>query len=249
MSAVIEDASQILHHPNLMPAVISAIDQDTTGCPGQSPPIVPVFPSALLATPIKTARCCVLPLVPDALEYIDSDVPEPPSVGLEIELLTAIWDDSWPTWRNKSPLVIKGRPVALKHFRSVYIGSSQWASVRQQWSKWNVSGLHSIVSYLFDKTSFGQKFLMKEYISSGAHKFWERWSVDGKRSTPSQILAGLAKKRKDAEKADADAARKEYVTNDDFEEVFSYRKGAQKFNMVSEKAIARRFRQLNKHPY
>ena len=184
------------------------------------------------------------------LYFTEEEAPKPPiHIGLDIEWLAAIWDDSWPTWKKISPLVIKERAVALKHFRSVYIGSSQWTSVRQQWSKWNVSGLHSIVSYPFDKTSFGQKFLMREYESSGAHKFWERWSVDGKRCTPSQILAGLAKKRKGAEKADADAARKEYVTNDDFQEVFSYRKGAQKFNMVSEKAIARRFRQLNKHPY
>ena len=44
------------------------------------------------------------------------------------------------------------------------------------------------------------------------------------------------------------AARAAYAT--DFEEVFSYRKGAQTFKMVSEKAIARRFQQLNgKKPY
>ena len=146
MSAVIADASLTpqLGCPNLTPALVSAIDQGTTGCLGQSPPVspaVPVFPSAPLATPIKTARLCVLHLVPDALEYLASDVPEPPVVGLEIEQLAAIWDDSWPTWKNKSPLVIKERPVALKHFRSVYIGSSRWKSVKQQWSKWNVSGL------------------------------------------------------------------------------------------------------------
>ena len=104
---------------------------------------------------------------------------------------------------------------------------------------------HSIVSYVFDKES-GQKFLMKEYESSGAQKFWERWSVDGKRCTPTEILVRLAEKRKGAEKADTEAARKVYVTDHDFQEAFSYRKGAQTFKMVSEKAIARRFRQLNK---
>ena len=89
---------------------------------------------------------------------------------------------------------------------------------------------------------------MKEYESFGAQKFWERWSVDGKRCTPSEILDRLAEKRKGTDKVDADAARKTY-TDHDFQEAFSYRKGAQTFKMVSEKAIARRFRQLNKRPY
>src|SRR6266550_2246336 len=139
MSAVIVDTSQTpqLHCPNLVPAGISAIDKDTTGCRERSPPDVLVLPSGL-----KTAGSCVLPLVPDALEYTGNDVPEPPAVGLDVERLAAIWDDSWPTWKNISPLVIKERPVPLKHFRSVYIGSSQWKkSIRQQWSRWNVCGL------------------------------------------------------------------------------------------------------------
>ncbi|SRR6266550_432873 len=102
-----------------------------------------------------------------------------------------------------------------------------------------------LISLLLDKL----QFLMEEYASSGAQRFWERWSVDGKRYTPSQILVGLAEKRKGAEKADTDAARKAYITDHDFQEAFSYRKGAQTFKMVSDKAIARRFRQLNKQPY
>ena len=89
---------------------------------------------------------------------------------------------------------------------------------------------------------------MREYESLGPQNFWPKWSVHGERCTPSEILAGLAKERKDKEKADANAARAAYAT--DFEEVFSYRKGAQTFKMVSEKAIARRFQQLNgKKPY
>ena len=76
------------------------------------------------------------------LSFTVDEAPKPPiQIGLDIEWLAAIWDDSWPTWNNKLPLVVKERPVALKHFRSVYIGSSQWKSVKQQWSKWNVSGL------------------------------------------------------------------------------------------------------------
>ncbi len=82
---------------------------------------------------------------------------------------------------------------------------------------------------------------MEEYASSGTKKVWEsgeRWSVDGKRSTPSQILVGLAKKRNlDAEKADTNAVRKAYITHHDFQGAFLYRKGAQTFKMVSDKAV------------
>src|SRR6266576_1992763 len=66
------------------------------------------------------------------LYFTLEEAPKPPiHIGLDIEWLAAVWDDSWPTWKNISPLVIKERPVPLKHFRSVYIGSSQWKSVRQ----------------------------------------------------------------------------------------------------------------------
>lgn len=89
---------------------------------------------------------------------------------------------------------------------------------------------------------------MQEYESLGPQDFWKKWSVHGKRCTPSKILDGLAKERRDKERADANAAKAAYAT--DFKEVFAYRKGAQTFKMVSEKAIARRFQQLNsKKPY
>ena len=84
------------------------------------------------------------------LRFTVEEAPKPPThIGLDIEWLAAIWDDSWPTWKNISPLVIKERPVPLKYFRSIYIGSSEWKSVRQQWSKWNVSGLsqYSIIHF------------------------------------------------------------------------------------------------------
>lgn len=80
------------------------------------------------------------------LYFTNKDVPEPPTgIGLDIEALASIWDDSWPSWKHVSPLVIKGKPIPLKFFHSIYIRSSQWKFLKQNWSKWNVSW------FLFDK--------------------------------------------------------------------------------------------------
>jgi hypothetical protein len=80
-----------------------------------------------------------LPLIPNALVYVESDVPEPPAgVGLDVDRLSTIWDDSWTSWKNTSPLIINNRPVPLRHFRSVYIHTPHWKQLKQQWSKWKV---------------------------------------------------------------------------------------------------------------
>lgn len=126
--------------PNLTQTRASIIDKCTASCHVHSSPDV-VLPCALQATTnTRAGGYRTLLLVPDALEYTENDVPEPPAgIGLKIERLSAIWDDSWPNWKNTSPLTIKGRPVPLKHLRDVYTRSGDWKYLKQQWSKWNVS--------------------------------------------------------------------------------------------------------------
>ncbi|KAF8335641.1 hypothetical protein F5887DRAFT_891815 [Amanita rubescens] len=154
-----------------------------------------------------------LPLEPNVLQFLDCDVPEPPAeVGLDIDQLSSIWDATWPTWKDASPLIIKNLPIPLKHFQSVYAGTGRWKQLKQQWSKWNVK------------------------------EFWKKWSNDGKRSTPSKILDGLAKERKEKEQADSNKAKETYGTG--FQERFTYKKGGKTYKMKSKKAIAQRFRKL-----
>lgn len=182
---------------NLTQTGMSTIDERAASCYVHSSPDV-VFPCAPQVTLSTTGGCRTLTLVSDVLEYTEHDVPEPPAgIGLTIERLSAIWDDSWSDWKNTSPLIIKGRPVPLKHLRKVYTRSSHWRYLKQQWSLWNVSysSPYSIVllltSFLFDESSscvntshwahkiFGQNGLCME---SGAHhqKFWLGWPKNEK---------------------------------------------------------------------
>ncbi|KAF8332922.1 hypothetical protein F5887DRAFT_1080596 [Amanita rubescens] len=161
-----------------------------------------------------------LPLTSEVLEYLEGDIPEPPvEIGLDVYQLSTVWNDSWPTWKSVSPLIIKSRPVPLMHLRCVYGGTGHWKHLKQQWSKCN--------------------FLMTEYESLGPENFWKKWTVQGHKSPPSKILDSLAKDRKEKEREDARAAKEAYVTN--FQELFSYKKGGKTYRMVSDKAIARRF--------
>lgn len=86
---------------------------------------------------------------------------------------------------------------------------------------------------------------MKEYEVLGPHDFWRKWSLPGKKSTPSDILKVLGEERKEKEKQDARTAKDAHPT--DFQQVFSYRKGGKTFMLASEKAIARRFWQSKNH--
>lgn len=82
----------------------------------------------------------VLDLQTGALHFAMADAPEPPTaIGLDIEYLSEIWDDSWPSWRSHSPLKIKGQPIPLKCFHMVYRHTAQWKTLKQQWLKWSVS--------------------------------------------------------------------------------------------------------------
>lgn len=88
----------------------------------------------------STMGCHSIDLHTGVLYFTKKDVPEPPTgISLDIEALAAVWDDSWPNWKHVSPLVIKEQPIPLKFFHSIYIGSSQWKSLKQNWSRWNVS--------------------------------------------------------------------------------------------------------------
>ncbi|KIL53880.1 hypothetical protein M378DRAFT_47054, partial [Amanita muscaria Koide BX008] len=140
----------------------------------------------------------------------------------DIDHLSTIWDDMWPSWAGNSPLVIKNEPIPLKHFRTVYIHTQRWKMLKQQWSKWN--------------------FLMAEYQSLGPSNFWAKWSKNGIPEKPSQILDSLKAERRARDQRDATAAKEEYVT--DFGGTFAYRKGGKTFTMKTERVIAGKFRKL-----
>ncbi|KAM6489044.1 hypothetical protein JOM56_015456 [Amanita muscaria] len=163
------------------------------------------------------------------LLFATADVPEPPAhahARIDIHLLSKIWDDSWPSWIGSSPLVINNKPVPLKNWRAVYCRTSHWKTLKQQWSKWSLL-----------------KFLMLEYQLMGPTNFWGKWSRNnGSPCSVTQILAGLKAERKMRDATDATAAKGIALDASHF----TYRKGHVIFKLVTDKGIARKFRELEK---
>jgi hypothetical protein len=78
------------------------------------------------------------------IQYNLHDIPEPPAVKIngDVAKLVGMWDDLWNEWDVSSPLILKGVPIPLKHWKSVYSnlgqGSKTWTGIKQLWHSWNV---------------------------------------------------------------------------------------------------------------
>jgi hypothetical protein len=78
------------------------------------------------------------------IQYNLQDIPEPPAVQIngDVAKLVGMWDDLWDAWDGSSPLILKGVPIPLKHWKSVYCnlgqGCKTWTSIKQLWHSWNV---------------------------------------------------------------------------------------------------------------
>jgi len=57
-------------------------------------------------------------------------------------LLYSMWDDTVPTWASKSPLTIRGVPIAIRYWRELYGNFKSkgtiWSDMRQTWSNFKV---------------------------------------------------------------------------------------------------------------
>jgi hypothetical protein len=79
------------------------------------------------------------------LRYSEADLCEPTSLtGLvsDPDTLYSIWDDASSAWGNRSPLVVRTIPVAMKHWKAFYSKFKQqriWDSIKQNWHSFRVS--------------------------------------------------------------------------------------------------------------
>jgi len=83
------------------------------------------------------------------LEYNESDdCPPPPLNGMVSSpaRLLEIWDDRFSTGKCKSPLVIRGVPVAVKYWQAFYgnFKNKRWNGIKQMWLSYQVR-LHLFV--------------------------------------------------------------------------------------------------------
>lgn len=77
------------------------------------------------------------------LAYYESDFREPPSLtGLVSSPahLLEVWDDRFSTGNREPPLVVRGIPVAVKHWQSFYskFEKKRWKDMKQTWGSYKV---------------------------------------------------------------------------------------------------------------
>jgi len=100
----------------------AAAGEDTTSCPAQ----------------------CHLRLGNGTLlSFTKEEVSDPPAVSFadDIPLLVRTWNDTSEDWcPNDCVLHIQGQPIALIHWREVYIygKKGQWKGIQNRWTDWQV---------------------------------------------------------------------------------------------------------------
>jgi len=77
-------------------------------------------------------------------QYLEADLSEPNSlVGLisDPDELYSLWDDTSASWRHRSPLLVRGVPVAIKYWKAFYGNFKQqkvWDAIKQNWHNFRV---------------------------------------------------------------------------------------------------------------
>jgi len=78
------------------------------------------------------------------IKYSDKDFSEYPSLTGFLsspERLYSIWDDTSPSWKGLSPLMVRGIPIAVKHWKKFYANFKNrevWAPHRYYWDTYEV---------------------------------------------------------------------------------------------------------------
>ncbi|KAF9232473.1 hypothetical protein BU15DRAFT_54964 [Melanogaster broomeanus] len=160
------------------------------------------------------------------LTFTMADVGDPSAVSFcrDIARLNAMWDDSSPDWQGDSVLVIKGHPIAIKHWPEVYryAWNQQWQGTKHKWGCW--------------------RDITERYRQGTPDDFWREFSEDGTRMSYTRILARLHETRvKEAEE-------KVQKAGDElghlFDQQCTYRKGSETHVLTRPWAVVRRLQAL-----
>jgi hypothetical protein len=84
------------------------------------------------------------------LSFTKEEVSDPPAVSFadNIPLLVRTWDDTSDDWNpDDCVLHIQGQPIAVIHWREVYIygKKGQWKGIQNRWTDWQVCHLFLLV--------------------------------------------------------------------------------------------------------
>ncbi|KAF7329072.1 hypothetical protein MKEN_00167600 [Mycena kentingensis (nom. inval.)] len=91
--------------------------------------------------------------------------------GANLPRLWQEWDDTRAEWTSSSPLVVDGKPIALKYLHQMFVNSGSWDKHKAKWNDW--------------------KHLTTAYFKTTPEHFWTRFSDESGNGlawrTPSRI--------------------------------------------------------------
>ncbi|KII83179.1 hypothetical protein PLICRDRAFT_119756 [Plicaturopsis crispa FD-325 SS-3] len=138
-----------------------------------------------------------------------------------------MWDDTSLHWGRESVLQLQGRPIALVYWPELYrYGKElQWKGIKAPWCDW--------------------KFIVERYRRGSREAFWAEFTEEnGTYMSYTKIASILRQQRMQADQEIVERAKAEY--GDEFDVVFSYRKGNTHRVMTDPASIASKYR--SRHP-
>jgi hypothetical protein len=179
------------------------------------------------------------------LRYGEADLYEPRSLAGLIsnpDTLHSMWDDTSSAWVCDSLLVIRGVPVAIKHWRDFYSNfkhQNVWDSIKQNWHNFRVSRTGPLNFCYITKP----QVLMQEYEELGKDGFRSKWSTNGHLIPSLRIVTTLRSSNRDRDE-DLVIAAKQNLSEQHFNKIFSYKSKYGTRVLTSTSAIAKRYRKL-----
>lgn len=221
--------------PTVPSSVVEVLFQVPTPTPSGAGPVCP--------------RLHPRPLILDdgrQLSITESDVPDPPVVSFaeNIPQLNRMWDNTSCHWQNKSPLVIQGVPIPIKHWPEIYRywKEGQWQGTKGKWWEWKVS---SICLFSALRAKFLLQIVIERWRETTPEEFWAQFSNEnGMHNSWTRIVKQITAERIEEDEKTVKRARLEY--GDSFDTTFTSRKGSRHFVLVDRAAIARRYRELSR---
>jgi hypothetical protein len=177
------------------------------------------------------------------LEFTEEDIPIPPAVSFaeNLALLNQMWDDAPPHWQRNSVLIIRGVPVPIVYWKTIYSRlHGEWKGLKSNWSLWKVSSSPFVI---FAPDSYRFQMIVTRWRLSTEANFWKEFSDDnGNRMTYTGVVKTLKANRVKQDEEIAACAKKEYGTQ--FSEIFVYRKNGALHVKTKPSEIAKQYRSL-----
>lgn len=140
---------------NTTPSTPLNVSSNSSVPPPSSPsPLQPSKPLPSTTTPQQKQKTRTITLAGGLrVEFTANDIGLAPLISFADDLpkLNRMWDDISPYWDGRSALLIKGLPIPIVYWKSVYgrtksgglpLKADEWRGLKGRWSEWKVSFRH-----------------------------------------------------------------------------------------------------------